>query len=75
MHGVTGFHASTPAEAAVTVRYLVDDPELRQRVGAAAKEYILTYRTSEIAAPRWYEVCCAAVEEYTSLNQLRLSTN
>ena len=44
-HGVTGFHASTPAEMGGILRELVADRDLRERVGAAAREYVTEHRT------------------------------
>jgi glycosyltransferase involved in cell wall biosynthesis len=55
-HGVTGFHASTPAEAGEIMRELVADRELRERVGAAAHEHVVEHRTAQVAAQSWAEV-------------------
>jgi glycosyltransferase involved in cell wall biosynthesis len=55
-HGVTGFHASTPAEAGEILRELVADPALRERVGTAAHEYVVEHRTAQVAAQSWAEV-------------------
>jgi glycosyltransferase involved in cell wall biosynthesis len=55
-HGVTGFHASTPAEMGAILRELVADAALRERVGAAAHEYVCEHRTAQVAAERWAEV-------------------
>jgi hypothetical protein len=60
-HGVTGFHASTPAEAGEILRELVDDAALRERVGAAAHEYVVEHRTAQVAAQSWAEVLREAV--------------
>jgi glycosyltransferase involved in cell wall biosynthesis len=55
-HGVTGFHASTPAEMGAILRELVADAGLRERVGAAARAHVEQHRTAEVAAQRWAEV-------------------
>ena len=60
-HGVTGFHASTPAEAGAILRELVADRELRERVGAAAREHVAGHRTIQVAAERWADVLREAV--------------
>jgi hypothetical protein len=55
-HGVTGFHASTPAEAGEIMRELVADAALRERVGNAAQDYVVEHRSVQIAARSWAEV-------------------
>ncbi|HWM11902.1 MAG TPA: glycosyltransferase [Solirubrobacteraceae bacterium] len=60
-HGVTGFHAASPAEAGEIMRELVDDAALRERVGAAAFAYVSEYRTAQVAAQSWAEVLREAV--------------
>jgi glycosyltransferase involved in cell wall biosynthesis len=55
-HGVTGFHASTPAEMGEILRELIADPELRARVGRQAHEYVVKYRTAEVASRSWAAV-------------------
>jgi glycosyltransferase involved in cell wall biosynthesis len=55
-HGVTGFHASTPAEFRATVLERVDDEALRRRVGAAAKAYVTEHRSARPASGAWAEV-------------------
>lgn len=69
-HGVTGFHAKTPTEAAEMVATLVNDAELRERVGEQARDHVLNERTAEIASAQWFEVCNAVVGEYESMAQL-----
>ena len=54
--GVTGFHASSPAEVREQLIQLVDDRELRERVGAAAKAHVIEHRSAQVAAERWAEV-------------------
>lgn len=53
--GVTGFHAATPLRMRRHLLELVDDRELRTRVGQAAREYVLEHRTMERMAPVWWE--------------------
>jgi Glycosyl transferases group 1 len=60
-HGVTGFHASTPAEMGAIVRELVADPALRERVGVAAHEYVREHRTIQVASGSWAQVLREAV--------------
>lgn len=55
-HGVTGFHASTPAEMGEIVRELVADAPLRRKVGAAAKAYVTEHRSAQVAAQQWADV-------------------
>ena len=62
-HGVTGFHASTPAEMGRILRELVADPDLRERVGAAGREYVTEHRTVQLAAHSWANVLREVVRE------------
>jgi glycosyltransferase involved in cell wall biosynthesis len=55
-HGVTGFHASTPAEMGEILRELVADEPLRKRVGAAAKQYVTEHRSAQVSAEQWVTV-------------------
>jgi glycosyltransferase involved in cell wall biosynthesis len=55
-HGVTGFHASTPAEVRELLIELVADRDLRERVGAAAKAHVYEHRNARVAAQQWVEV-------------------
>lgn len=54
--GVTGLHASTPAEVEAALLRLIDDPELRERIGRQAHETVGETRRIEVLAPRWREV-------------------
>jgi glycosyltransferase involved in cell wall biosynthesis len=54
--GVTGFHATSPAEVRAQLLRLVDDRELRERVGAAAKAHIIEHRSAQVAAQSWAAV-------------------
>ena len=54
-HGVTGFHASTQDEVADALLCLVDDPGLRDRIGAAAHEYVVDHRSVVPASRAWAE--------------------
>jgi glycosyltransferase involved in cell wall biosynthesis len=71
--GVTGFHATTPAEMSSVLRTLIDDPDLRERVGEQAREEVTSERSSEVAAMKWLEVCSAVAGGYESLYQLQRS--
>jgi glycosyltransferase involved in cell wall biosynthesis len=59
-HGITGFHASTPAEAGEIMRELVADAGLRERVGNAAHEYVVENRSAQFAARSWAAVLTEA---------------
>jgi glycosyltransferase involved in cell wall biosynthesis len=54
--GVTGFHASTPAEVREALGLLVGDAALRERVGAAARAHVREHRSAAVTARRWAEV-------------------
>lgn len=56
LHGVTGFHASTPLEMAEILMELVDDRELRETVGEQARNHIRDYRDMPIMAKQWLDV-------------------
>jgi glycosyltransferase involved in cell wall biosynthesis len=55
-HGVTGFHAGTPAEVRELLALLVDDAGLRERVGAAAREHVRRERDIRVMARQWAAV-------------------
>jgi glycosyltransferase involved in cell wall biosynthesis len=55
-HGVTGFHAATPAEMGAILRELVADGDLRERVGRQAYEYVSEHRTVQVMAQSWAAV-------------------
>lgn len=50
---VTGFHATGPHEMAPILMELLNDADLRRKVGAAAKEYVLNHRTVKQTAQEW----------------------
>jgi glycosyltransferase involved in cell wall biosynthesis len=54
--GVTGVHARTPAEVEAALLRLVDDAELRERIGASAHSYVSEHRSIRVAAERWRDV-------------------
>lgn len=54
-HGRTGFHAGTPDSLAQTLVRLVDDPGLRDSVGAAAREEVERRYSMQALASRWAE--------------------
>ncbi|MGI8780687.1 MAG: glycosyltransferase family protein [Solirubrobacteraceae bacterium] len=58
--GVTGFHAATPEHAGALMLELVDDRELRARVGAAARETVRATRSIEVMAEQWRTVLSEA---------------
>ena len=60
-HGVTGLHAATPAEAAGHLHALAGSRELRERIGAAAREVVTRTRRIEVVAEEWRAVLEAAV--------------
>jgi glycosyltransferase involved in cell wall biosynthesis len=52
-HGVTGFHVAGPADVREQILQLVDDRELSERVGAAAKAHVLEHRSAQVAGQQW----------------------
>jgi glycosyltransferase involved in cell wall biosynthesis len=60
-HGVTGFHAADPATFRRELLNLVDDAELRKRVGAAARVHVREHRDMRVMAGEWAEVLTEAV--------------
>ena len=60
-HGVTGFHAATPAELRECLGLLASDSDLRRRVGAAAKAYVTEHRSAQVASRQWVEVLQSVV--------------
>ena len=61
--GVTGLHASTPAEVEAALQRLIDDPELRERIGRQAHEKVAQERRIEVMAENWR----AVLEEVASV--------
>lgn len=55
-HGVNGFHAEDASEVEELLLRLVDDADLRTRVGAAAKDYVATSRDMRVAVRQWERV-------------------
>ena len=55
-HGETGLHAATPEEARRHLLALVDDRELRERLGAAAREYVRAERGMDTMSRQWADV-------------------
>lgn len=51
-HGKTGFLASTPAEWQSTLRTLINDPELRLRMGQAGRERVERDYSLQVHGPR-----------------------
>jgi glycosyltransferase involved in cell wall biosynthesis len=56
VHGETGFHASSALEAAEIVMELVDNEQLRQQVGEAARGHVIVHRDMSVAARQWLDV-------------------
>lgn len=52
-HGVTGFHASSPAQMRELLAALVADPGLRERVGAAARDHVREHRSAQAVSVQW----------------------
>jgi glycosyltransferase involved in cell wall biosynthesis len=67
-HSIDGFHADSPIEMAAILEELIGDGELRDRVGAAAREHIARERTAEVAAQQWFEVCSAVAGDHESMH-------
>jgi glycosyltransferase involved in cell wall biosynthesis len=61
--GVTGFHAQTAAEMREILLELVADAQLRERVGSAARAYVLEHRTAQKTAQAWAEVLMTVTYE------------
>jgi glycosyltransferase involved in cell wall biosynthesis len=59
--GVTGFHAGSAAEAGALLRALAGDRDLRDRVGAAAREHVAASRRIEVMAEQWRAALTAVV--------------
>jgi glycosyltransferase involved in cell wall biosynthesis len=53
VHGETGLHASTPAQAREHMLALVDDAPLRRRLGETARAYVERERAMPVAARQW----------------------
>ncbi len=62
-HGECGFVASTPATMARAILVLANDPALRNRMGAAARQHIRALADPEISISRLEAVLRAAVEK------------
>jgi glycosyltransferase involved in cell wall biosynthesis len=65
--GVNGYQAVSPQVAADIVRMLIEDPEQRDKVGAAAREYVHKERSIDVAAQQWMEVASAVMGGYESM--------
>jgi glycosyltransferase involved in cell wall biosynthesis len=55
-HGVTGFHADSPAEMREILETLIADAELRRRIGKQAKEYVWEHRSAQATSRQWAEI-------------------
>lgn len=61
-HEVTGFHATSPLEMVEYLMALIGDAGLRDRIGAAAKEYVTEHRRIEVMAESWRDAVRAIYE-------------
>jgi glycosyltransferase involved in cell wall biosynthesis len=61
-HGVNGFLADTPEEWADALRRLAADPELRRRMGAAARDTVETQYSTAVVTPQLAAILRAAAE-------------
>jgi glycosyltransferase involved in cell wall biosynthesis len=55
-HGVTGFHASNTMDFRKTLLEVVDDPDLRERVGAQARAHVREHRDMRVMCLQWADV-------------------
>jgi glycosyltransferase involved in cell wall biosynthesis len=55
-HGVNGFLASTPEEWVECIRALIHDPDLRRRMGQAARQTVLERYSVKATAPVYLEI-------------------
>lgn len=55
-HGITGFHADSPAAAGEALMTLVDDPNLRLQMGEAARKYVTEKRDMTVACRQWESI-------------------
>jgi glycosyltransferase involved in cell wall biosynthesis len=53
VHGVSGLHAETPGEVREHLLALVDDAQLRERLGANARAYVERERDMRVMAGQW----------------------
>jgi glycosyltransferase involved in cell wall biosynthesis len=60
--GVTGLHATNGEEAEPHLLALVDDADLRHRIGDAARAHLLEHRTMQKMAPQWALALTEAAE-------------
>jgi glycosyltransferase involved in cell wall biosynthesis len=69
-HGVTGLHASTPAEAHEALIALIGDPALRARIGDAGREHVRAHRAMPVMAPQWHAPLAGTAAAETELAEL-----
>ncbi len=62
IHSETGLHADTPDAAREHMLALVDDPQLRHELGAAARAYVERERAMPVAARQWERALGAALK-------------
>ena len=61
--GVTGVHARTVDEVEAALLRLVDDAELRVRIGRQAHEHVTAQRNIEVVADNWRDVLTEVVAQ------------
>jgi glycosyltransferase involved in cell wall biosynthesis len=59
--GVTGVHARTVDEVEAALLRLIDDAELRERIGRQAHEHVKAHRHIEVVAEAWRDVLTEVV--------------
>jgi len=70
-HGVTGFLAETPEEARPHLFALVDDADLRRRIGAAAREHVRRNRDMRVMSGQWATALREIAGAATALRAVR----
>lgn len=52
-NGQTGMTATSQQQVAEALLALIDDPEMRKRIGSQAREYVREHRAIEVAVKQW----------------------
>ncbi len=66
--GVTGLLAGSPNEWHQALNTLITNPELRQRIGSAARQHVLTHHTTAVRATQLTEVVQAILNQRITHN-------
>ena len=61
-HGETGFQAATPEEWSISLRRLLDEPDLRARMGSAGRRLAEVEYSLKVHAPRLIELFKSVAE-------------